>query len=153
MENTSKKWLRPALFVAAAVVLLIVVLLTRTPDVSHTPKVSFLPVQLDKFVGEPYPAALATGILALDDGYLRLEYQGTGDSDLLIWPPGFSIHIQGNTIHVLNKNGNEVARVGDKIKAGGGQVPAVIVEKYIGQTLPADCLGPYWLVSEVITDE
>jgi len=153
MDNASKKWTRPALVVVAAVILVIVVLMTRTPDVSPAPKVSFFPVQSDEFAGEAYPSALATGILALDGGYLRLEYQGTTDSDLLIWPPGFSIYIQDDTIHVLNKDGNEVARLGDEIKAGGGQVPLVIVGKYTGQTLPEDCPGPYWLISEVIINE
>jgi hypothetical protein len=153
MDNASKKWTRPALVIAAAVILVIVVLVTRTPDVSPAPKVSIFPVQLDEFAGEAYPSALATGILSLNDGYLRLEYQGTTDSDMLIWPPGFSIHVQAGTIHVLNKDGNQVARIGDKIQAGGGQVPLVIVEKYTGQTLPEDCPGPYWLVSEVIINE
>jgi len=115
MDNASKKWTRPALVIAAAVILVIVVLVTRTPDVSPAPKVSIFPVQLDEFAGEAYPSALATGILSLNDGYLRLEYQGTTDSDMLIWPPGFSIHVQADTIHVLNKDGNQVARIGDKI--------------------------------------
>lgn len=154
MDNASKKrWTRPALVIAAAVILVIVVLVTRTPDVSPTPQVDYFPVQLDEFTGEAYPSALATGILILDDGYLRLEYQGTDASDLVIWPPGFSIHVQADTIHVLNKDGNQVARLGDKIQAGGGQVPLVIAEKYTGQTLPEDCLGPYWLASEIIENK
>lgn len=128
-----------------------------TPETTPTPvppSVSFFPIQLDKYAKEAYPSALATGILALDNGRLRLKpITGIGDSNLLIWPPDFSVHIQDNTIHILNKDGNTVARVGDKIKAGGGQVPAEIVEKYIGQPLPDNCPGPYWLVSEVVTDE
>jgi hypothetical protein len=43
--------------------------------------------------------------------------------------------------------------VGDKIKVGGGEVPVEIVEKYIGQQLPDDCTGPYWLVSKVIDNK
>ncbi len=150
-NNSPNKWLRPVLLIAAAVIILIIVLAIQSPGKS--PEVAFFPVQLDEFAEEAYPSSLATGILTLDDGYLRLEYQWTDDSDLLIWPPGHSVYIQDDTVYVLNKDGNEVARVGDEIKAGGGQVPVIIVEKYTGQTLPEDCPGPYWLVSIVVTDE
>ncbi len=38
MDTSPRKWLRPTLFVVAAVILLVIVLMTRSPDVSHTPK-------------------------------------------------------------------------------------------------------------------
>jgi len=142
------------LLVLTIILVAILAIACSNNSTSTLSSVSFFPVQLNKYAKEAYPSALATGILELDDGHLRLKpITGIGDSNLLIWPPGFSVHIQDNTIHILNKDGNTVALVGDKIKAGGGQVPAEIVEKYIGQSLPDNCPGPYWLVSEVVTDE
>ena len=93
--------------------------------------------------------SLAEGKLVLDNGYLRLKgFFGKGD--LLIWSYGFSLCTEGKKIQIIDSDGQVVARVGDRIKVGGGQVPAEIVEKYIGQPLPDDCKGPYWIISRVI---
>jgi len=119
---------------------------------NNSARVSFFPVQMAEHAKGPYPSALATGILVLDGGRLRLEYQGTGYSNLLIWPYGYSQYIEGEEIRIVNIEGKTVARVGDIIKVGGGEVPIVIVEKYIGKTLPEKCPGPYWLVSKVVID-
>ncbi|MCJ7515710.1 MAG: hypothetical protein MUO89_07085 [Dehalococcoidia bacterium] len=91
----------------------------------------------------------------LDNSNLRLKPSwGKGDvwskGELLVWPYGYSLRIMDKQIQVIDNDGQLVARVGDKIKVGGGEVPAEIVEEYIGQPLPDDCEGPYWLVSEVI---
>ena len=38
MNTSSRKWLRPVLLVAAAVIILVIVLVTRSPDISPTPE-------------------------------------------------------------------------------------------------------------------
>jgi hypothetical protein len=113
---------------------------------------SFFPVQ--KEIPSEHMAALAEGKLIRDNGYLRLQRNFIDgiDSVLLVWPYGFSQRTEGDGIQVVDSNGHVVARVGDDIKVGGGEASAEIVEKYIGQPLPADCPGPYWLVSEVVKD-
>jgi len=151
MNTASRKWLRPALIIAVAAIVLVIVLTTQSQDTA--PSVSFFPVQLEKYAKEPYPSALATGVLVLDNGHLRLKpATGVGDSNLLIWPYGYSLYTEGKEIQIINGEGKAVARMGDIIKVGGGEIPIVIVGKYIGQTLPDDCIGPYWLVSEVVID-
>lgn len=115
----------------------------------------FFPVQKEPDPSYIYPAALAEGKLVLDNSNLRLKPSwGKGDvwskGELLVWPYGYSLRIMDKQIQVIDNDGQLVARVGDKIKVGGGEVPAEIVEEYIGQPLPDDCEGPYWLVSEVI---
>jgi hypothetical protein len=106
----------------------------------------FFPVQMD---GLDQMNALAEGKLVLDSGYLRLK-PSFGESHLLIWPYGYSLSIEGKEIQVIDSDGQVAARVGDRIKVGGGEVPAEIVERYIGQPLPDNCPGPYWIVSEVV---
>jgi hypothetical protein len=118
----------------------------------NTPSLTpFFPVQKS---GLDQMLSLAEGKLVLDNGYLRIKrilaLRFIGESDLLIWPYGYSLRIEGKEIQVIDSDGQVVARVGDRIKVGGGEVPAEIVEKYIGQPLPDDCKGPYWIVSEVV---
>lgn len=100
-----------------------------------------------------YPDALAWGTLVLEDNCLRLKsHSPFGDSSLLIWPYGYTLIIDGNEIHVVDNHGQVVANLGDSIKVGGGRTTLEVVEKYIGETLPDNCTGPYWLVSGVTTD-
>jgi len=137
------------LLLIALTTILVALLATACPNNSTnilTPA-PFFPVQRG---GLDQMDALLQGELELDDGYLRVKY--FDDNYLLIWPHGFSLLTEGKEIQVIDSDGQVVTRVGDRIKVGGGEVPAEIVEKYIGQPLPDNCTGPYWIVSEVITD-
>jgi hypothetical protein len=113
---------------------------TSSPDL-------FFPVQKE---GLAQMLISAKGRLVLDNNCLCLK-PIIGHSYLLIWPYGSSLRIEGKVIEVVNRDGKALARVGDVIKVGGGEaVSAEIVEIYIGYSLPPDCKGPYWLVSEVV---
>ena len=98
-----------------------------------------------------YPTALAKGRLVLDDNCLRLKpFYFFSKGDLLIWPYGYSFKTQDSKICIADADGLIVARVGDWIKVGGGEITLDIVEKYLGKPLPENYPGPYWLVSGVI---
>jgi hypothetical protein len=107
----------------------------------------FFPVQKS---GLDQMTADLEGSLELVDGWLRLEAFGSGY--LLVWPYGFSVHGEGEEIQVLDGDGQVVAIVGESIRVGGGESTVEIVESYIGKSLPDDCQGPFWIVSEVIND-
>ena len=148
--------------VAALVCVLVIVPIMSTSchdnSFTTTPPAPFFPVQKEPDPSNIYPEALAEGKLVLDNSYLRLKPSwGKGDvwgkGELLIWRYGYSLRIEGKEIQIIDNDGQLVARVGDKIKVGGGEVPVEIVEKYIGQQLPDDCTGPYWLVSKVIDNK
>jgi hypothetical protein len=144
----------PAL-VCVLVIFPIMSISCRDNSFTTAPTAPFFPVQKEYDPGYIYPDALFEGKLVLDNSNLRLKPSwGKGDvwgkGDLLVWPYGYSLRIKGKQIQIIDNDGQLVARVGDKIKVGGGEVAAEIVEKYIGQQLPDDCTGPYWLVSKVI---
>jgi hypothetical protein len=123
----------------------------RTEQPADITPTLFFPVQLDKYIGTPYPETLAIGTLVIDGRYLQLKpLSNTGNSSLLIWPPGFSVRAEDNVVHVLNKDGKTIANTGDKIRVSGGQVSTQVVETYIGNPLPADSKGPYWLIGYVV---
>lgn len=110
----------------------------------------FFPVQKAGLDGM---TALLEGKLELDNGYLRVKY--FDNNYLLIWPYGFSLRTEGEEIQVIDSNGQVVARVGDKIRVGGGERTGEkakeFIEKYIvEQPLPDDCQSPYWIVAGVV---
>ncbi len=86
--------------------------------------------------------------LIIKDGCLR------AGGFLLVWPYGFSLSADTDgTFQVINSAGLPVARVGDKIKVGGGadETPDGRVARGYSAQLPSDrCSGPYWIVAEVI---
>lgn len=118
---------------------------------SSSPLPTFFPV-----LKEPetvYPDALAWGTLVLENNSLRLKpHSLIGESSLLIWPYGYTLNINEDEIHVVDNHGQVVASLGDSIKVGGGHTTLEVVEKYIGEPLPDNFTGPYWLVSGVTTD-
>ena len=111
---------------------------------SSTP--SFFPVQR---AGPSQMDGLFKGRLELNNGCLRV------DKYLIIWPHGFSLRTKGEEIQVIDSNDQVVARVGEKITIGGGEIPGegakeLIEESIVDQPLPDNCTGPYWIVSNVI---
>ncbi|MFZ3384446.1 MAG: S-layer protein domain-containing protein [Candidatus Methanoperedens sp.] len=87
--------------------------------------------------------------LIIKDGCLR------AGGFLLVWPYGFSLTADNGTFQVIS-TGQIVARVGDKIKVGGGadETPdGRIARGYSEQLLGERCSGPYFIVGEGITVE
>ncbi len=144
MNTTFRKWLRPALVIAAAVVLLVVVLVTRSPDILPAPSVSFFPVQ--KEVQSEVMQVLLQGELVLDNGCLRVH------DELILWPYDYSLQTEGKEIWVIDDKGQSVAHVGHHVRLGGGQVPTFFAEEKLGHPLPEGCDGPYFLAGEVVID-
>ena len=102
-----------------------------------------------------YPVDLTQGTLIFDGKYLliRSGFLFFGTDTLAIWPYGYSVNVEDGEIQVLDESSQVVAHVGDSIKVGGGETTKEVVEEnYIGESLPDDCEGPYWLVSEVVDD-
>jgi hypothetical protein len=87
--------------------------------------------------------ALFEGRLVLANGCLRLD---TGHEDpLVVWPPGFTY--ADDT--VLDAAGEVVARPGQTLRMGGGEVSAIGDVDWNGPG-PEVCDGPYFVVGEGI---
>ena len=117
-------------------------------SVNNSSSVPFFPVQKDP--SPDYMEALLVGELVIEDGCLRV------DDDLLVWPHGFSLSIEGEVIQVIDGTGQPIARVGDKVEVSGGEVgTSELPEGYLSEIsaqLPSDrCLGPYWIIGEEIS--
>jgi hypothetical protein len=117
-------------------------------SVNTSSSAPFFPVQKDPNLD--YMEALLVGELVIEDGCLRV------DDDLLVWPHGFSLSIEGEVIQVIDDTGQPIARVGDKVEVSGGEVgTSELPEGYLSEIsaqLPSDCcLGPYWIIGEEIS--
>jgi hypothetical protein len=106
----------------------------KTP--SPTP---YFPVQAE--VQELGLNALLSGELVLDDGCLRVY------DNLILWPYGYTVEMEGDDIWVVNEHGEWVVNVGDRVQMGGGVISAEFAEEKIGRSLPEGCMGPFWLVA------
>ncbi len=86
----------------------------RLPD----PEVLFLRQETVMSAERVFLAAAGVGELVLDGPCLRIK--GEYNMHTVIWPPGFSPHVEGGVVQVRNGAGQVIARVGDEIAGGGG---------------------------------
>ncbi len=95
-----------------------------------------------------FMTALAIGKLVVKDGCLRI---GEGDSSyLVLWQPDYFVNNNNGVIEVLDRNGQVVARVGEEIQMGGGEVSLTAeLERQLRKPLPNECPGPYWLMGQL----
>jgi hypothetical protein len=99
--------------------------------------------------------ALMEGTLVEVDGCLRIEDGHYTNGWLVLWPFGSDIRVGGDRVEVINEDGQPVARVGDRTRAGGGAVEnsrgmAGLDEMIPG--MPIDgCPGPYWVSAPLET--
>ena len=100
-------------------------------------------------VGGVLMDALKGGELILDGDCLRvgaLPYRNrkNNPNPTVVWPAGFTPHIEDGVVHIRDGAGRTIARVGDEIYMGGGG--AGINHKV---TDSARCPGKYWIAHNV----
>ncbi len=100
--------------------------------------------------------ALAVGRLVVDDvGCLRLkDDRAGGRGDLIVWPPGYSMTVEDGEIQIVRGDGQTVARVGDRVEMGGGQITPTSGSREAYEEklkISEKCMGPLWIVGEVVS--
>jgi len=137
-------------FLKFALAFVFVIMIIMLDGCNKIPKVQFFPVQKE---GLPQMVVAGNGQLVLDHGYLKLrKFFGILGSDFIIFPYGYTYNIQKNTVNIINEKEQIVAKVGDFVKTGGGEVTEkTIAEKIVGTQLPSDFNGPYWVAGDLKT--
>ena len=119
-----------------------------TPD----GRVIYLPVQPPS---EDSMMALLEGTLVEVDGCLRIEDGHYADGWLVIWPFGSDIRVADDGIEVIDEEGKPVARVGERLGAGGGAIENTRGMESINEMIPGmpieGCRGPYWVAAPLQT--
>jgi hypothetical protein len=91
--------------------------------------------------------ALMIGELIEEDGCLRVGEKG--QSHLVIWPYDHTVTAaEDGRLQVRDGSERVVARVGDIVRLGGGQVPTV--GDATATEIPDRCSGPYWIASSEV---
>jgi len=70
----------------------------------------------------------------------------------LIWPPDWSLRVEGETATILDGTGQAVARLGDEVRLRTRAVPHsadVPTYRALIEELPGDCIGATWLVDGI----
>ena len=85
----------------------------RLPD----PDVVLIRQKTVMMTGRTSPTAAGTGELVLDGPCLRLKSEHSIST--IIWPAGFTPHVQDGVVQVRNGAGQVMAQLGDEITGGG----------------------------------
>ncbi|MCB8946246.1 MAG: hypothetical protein H6658_21075 [Ardenticatenaceae bacterium] len=109
--------------------------------------------------------AAIEGELVQTGDCLRLIAGIDNTSYLVVWPPGYELDEEGSDILIRDNSGQVVARVGERVYMGGGEVysreneiatfdgvPGVS-EQLITEIENSGCPGPYWISGGVILDQ
>ncbi len=93
-------------------------------------------------------AALRQGTLIVRDGCLRVI--GMGSDYLILWPAEAVVQADGAGFRVVAGDGRTIARVGEMIALGGGELASrrelgTQERGRLSATPPAGCPGPFWL--------
>jgi hypothetical protein len=115
--------------------------LTPAPDV-HMPQL--------KMRSGSFMAALLVGELVVMDGCLRVQVENSPESHLIFWQTDYFLNDNEGQLEILNRESDVVARVGEPIQLGGGEIPAPVDDDQLQAPLPAACTGPYWLMGEIV---
>jgi hypothetical protein len=86
-------------------------------------------------------AALA-GTLRLEGACLYVQSLG-GGSLLPIWPPEFTLRVEGERVLVIDGEGQVAAHVGEEVYMGGG---GGVADEWVLQQIPPACQGEYFIV-------
>lgn len=98
--------------------------------------------------------ALLQGTLTLKDGCLRVVAPDDPTGHLVLWQPGYDHHRRGDTLEISGPTGKPVARVGEPIALGGGEIPlSPELTAQLEQPVPNHCGGPYWLMGALVARE
>jgi len=87
------------------------------------------------------------GTLRLEGACLYVQSLG-GEVLLPIWPPEFTLRIEGDQVLVIDGEGQVAARAGEEVYMSGGYVG--VTDEWGLQQVPAVCQGEYFVVGNEV---
>ena len=88
------------------------------------------------------------GTLRLEGVCLYVQSLG-GEVMLPIWPPEFTLRIEGDQVLVIDGEGQVAARAGEEVYMSGGYA-GVTADEWVLQQVPAACQGEYFVVGNEV---
>ena len=97
--------------------------------------------------------ALLIGRLVVENGCLQAFQEESNQSFTIVWQADYFLNNNEGSIEMLDREGNVVARVGEMIYLGGGEVRRMDPE-LLRAPIPEHCSGPQnWLMGEFLPEE
>jgi hypothetical protein len=99
------------------------------------------------------PTALLEGRLVREGSCVRAETVHSGEQNLVIWPPGTTLHdYEDGQSAVVDRGGRVIASMGEAVRLGGGQYDEIHLDflrtSLLATDIPDECVGgPYWLAT------
>ena len=96
--------------------------------------------------------AAISGILAEEDGCLRITGPSGTGGDAIVWQKDvLRIERRGDMVDIFDRSDAPLAtwRLGDTIRGGGGEIRAQTADDHAGAGFSERCPGPYWLLGMV----
>jgi len=94
-----------------------------------------------------YMMAELVGTLRLEGACLYVQSLG-GESLLPIWPPEFTLRVEGDQVLVIDGEGQVAARAGEEVYMSGGYVG--VTDEWVLQQIPVACQGGYFVVGNEV---
>ena len=97
--------------------------------------------------------ALLIGRLEVENGCLLAFQEGSDQPITIVWQTDYFLHNNEGSIEMLDREGKVVARVGETIYLGGGEVGG-IEDDQLQAPMPEHCSSsPLWLMGEFLPEE
>jgi len=93
-----------------------------------------------------YMMAQLVGTLRLEGACLYVQSLG-GENLLPIWPPEFTLRMEGDLVLVIDGEGQVAARAGEEVYMSGGGGGA---DEWVLQQIPPACRGEYFVVGNEV---
>jgi len=92
--------------------------------------------------------AMLVGMLRLRDTCLYVQSLG-GGSVLPIWPPEFTLRVEGDQVLVINGEGQVTVHAGEEVYMSGGYAGDT-TDEWVLQQIPPACQGEYFVVGNEV---
>lgn len=77
--------------------------------------------------------------------------EAPGSEFVPLWPPGYRLSAQGDSVLLISDAGRPVGELGAPIHVGGGIAPANALQELVPDGIPPQCFGAeYWVVSGIL---
>ena len=97
--------------------------------------------------------ALLIGRLEVENGCLLAYQKGSDQPITIVWQTDYFLNNSEGSIEMLDRDGKVVARVGETIYLGGGEIGG-IEDDQLQAPMPEHCSSsPLWLMGEFLTGE
>jgi len=97
--------------------------------------------------------ALMIGTLEVENGCLQVTQEGNDQRMAVVWQTDYFLNNNEGSIEMLDRDGKVVARVGETIYLGGGEIGG-IEDDQLQAPMPEHCSSsPLWLMGEFLPEE